>query len=150
MRCKSDTILHIKRFIQIIKTRCVCFVKVIQGDNGGEFINELSRTLFNDLGILHQINCTFTPQENGLVERKHPHILEVSFFTFSSFYSYMILRLLCDNDLVHNKCMTYCNFTWRSPYGTLHKITLFESSSYLWVSLFCEGFADKGQVCSPI
>lgn len=29
-------------------------------------------------GIIHQISCVDKPQQNGMVERKHRHLLEIS------------------------------------------------------------------------
>ncbi|XP_056849759.1 retrovirus-related Pol polyprotein from transposon RE2 isoform X2 [Raphanus sativus] len=51
-------------------------VKTIRTDNGTEFLC-LSK-YFREQGIVHQTSCTYTPQQNGRVERKHRHILNVA------------------------------------------------------------------------
>lgn len=42
------------------------------------FLNTILSTLFNSLDIIHQTTCAYTPQRNGVVERKHRHILELT------------------------------------------------------------------------
>lgn len=51
-------------------------VKIIQSDNETEFT--CLTQFFCDDGILFQTSCVQTPQENGRVERKHNHILDVA------------------------------------------------------------------------
>ena len=34
--------------------------------------------LFKSQGIIHQSLCPYTPQQNGVVERKHRHIMETA------------------------------------------------------------------------
>ncbi|XP_075101656.1 uncharacterized protein LOC142177092 [Nicotiana tabacum] len=52
-------------------------VKCVRTDNGFEFVNSVCHALFKNLGIIHQRTCVYTPQQNGVAERKHRHILEV-------------------------------------------------------------------------
>ncbi|GAA0163145.1 hypothetical protein LIER_39533 [Lithospermum erythrorhizon] len=50
-------------------------VKVVRSDNGTEFF--CLRDYFLQNGIVFQTSCVETPQQNGRVERKHRHILNV-------------------------------------------------------------------------
>ncbi|XP_010456691.1 PREDICTED: uncharacterized protein LOC104738171 [Camelina sativa] len=68
---------------QLIRNFCVMstrqFGKPVQSfrtDNGTEFMGLTS--YFQEHSILHQTSCVDTPQQNGRVERKHRHILNVA------------------------------------------------------------------------
>ena len=50
-------------------------MKIVRSDNGTEFM--CLKKYFAEHGILHQTSCVGTPQQNGRVERKHRHILNV-------------------------------------------------------------------------
>jgi hypothetical protein len=56
----------------MIKTQYNITVKCIRSYNGLEF---LLKIFYNEHGIIHQCSCVSTPQQNGIVERKHQHIL---------------------------------------------------------------------------
>ncbi|XP_019241987.1 PREDICTED: uncharacterized protein LOC109222031 [Nicotiana attenuata] len=51
---------------------------IIRSDNGSEFFNSECHILFQSYGMIHQSSCVHTPQQNGVVERKQRHILEVA------------------------------------------------------------------------
>ncbi|KAD1469156.1 hypothetical protein E3N88_42767 [Mikania micrantha] len=49
-------------------------LKSVQSDWGGEF-RTLS-TLLSSLGIIHRLSCPHTSEQNGIVERRHRHVVE--------------------------------------------------------------------------
>lgn len=50
-------------------------IKKVCSDNGTEFM--CLSSFFRNKGIIHQTSCVGTPQQNGRVERKHRHLLNV-------------------------------------------------------------------------
>lgn len=76
-------LLEKKEAPQALKTFCAYAdrqfnkkIKVVRSDNGPEFM--CLRDFFASQGITHQTSCVETPQQNGRVERKHRHILNVA------------------------------------------------------------------------
>lgn len=53
-------------------------IKIIRSDNGTEFINHKVKEFCESKGIFHQTSCVSTPQQNGIAERKHRHLLNVA------------------------------------------------------------------------
>lgn len=53
-------------------------VKIILIDNGREFIGQECQFVFKKNGILLHKTCVYTPQQIGVVERKHKHLLQVA------------------------------------------------------------------------
>ncbi|KAM1292859.1 hypothetical protein ACFX2H_019596 [Malus domestica] len=59
----------------MIETQFNTRVQIIRSDNGPEFKLEQFYAL---KGIIHQSSCVNTPQQNGVAERKHRHLLNVA------------------------------------------------------------------------
>lgn len=53
-------------------------IQQVCSDNGSEFLSNKMQHFFSENGVIHQRSCVSTPQQNGVVERKHRHLLEVA------------------------------------------------------------------------
>ncbi|GJR62255.1 putative RNA-directed DNA polymerase [Tanacetum coccineum] len=53
-------------------------IRRIRCDNGGEFISNQMIKFYANQGIILETSCIHTPQQNGVVERKHRHLLETA------------------------------------------------------------------------
>lgn len=75
MKFKSETRQHLYHFYNLIFTQFDKKIKILRSDNGTEFF---LHDFYTDHGIIHQTSCVETPQQNGKVERKHQHLLQVA------------------------------------------------------------------------
>ncbi|KAM1494901.1 hypothetical protein ACFXTO_029686 [Malus domestica] len=78
MKNKSDVPLLLQEFCTMVSTQFQTTVKVFRSDNGGEYVNHTLACFFGDHGIIHQTTTPFTPQQNGVFERKNRQIMEVA------------------------------------------------------------------------
>ncbi|CAL2278094.1 unnamed protein product [Prunus armeniaca] len=49
-----------------------------KSDSGGEFLSSSFQQFLNQEGIVHQLSCPHTPEQNGAAKRKHRHIVELA------------------------------------------------------------------------
>ncbi|KAJ9542436.1 hypothetical protein OSB04_028942 [Centaurea solstitialis] len=75
-RLKYDFYHILMVFIKLVQTQFSCKIKIFQSDGVTEFVNYKVRSLFEENGTLHRLSCSYMPQQNGMVERKHRHIVE--------------------------------------------------------------------------
>lgn len=62
-------------FFNMVETQFTRKVKAIRSDNGTEFnVSDVC----SERGIVHQLSCVETPEQNARVERKHQHLLSVA------------------------------------------------------------------------
>ena len=76
MKHKDEAQPLIKRFSSYGSTKFESHIKKFRSDNGAEFLS--LQSFFKDNGVLFQHSYVYTPQQNGVVERKHRHILQVA------------------------------------------------------------------------
>lgn len=73
---KRDAPKYLKDFLALVERQFDCQVKTVRSDNGSEFV--CLTDFFAQKGIIHETSCVGTPQQNGRVECKHRHILNVA------------------------------------------------------------------------
>ena len=78
MKEKSDVYQVFVKFYNWIFTQFGTKIQVLRTDQGGEYIGDNLATFFFEKGLSHQKNCSGTPQQNGLAERKNRHLVEVA------------------------------------------------------------------------
>lgn len=57
-------------------------IKFLQTDGGGEYTSTAFKSFLTTNGISHHLSCPDTPEQNGLAERKHRHIIETAYGSF--------------------------------------------------------------------
>ncbi|GJW63602.1 copia protein [Tanacetum coccineum] len=65
-------------FLAYVTNHFKASVKIIRLDNGIEIVNAACNSLFMSKYILHKRFMAYTPQQNGVVERKHRHLLDTA------------------------------------------------------------------------
>ena len=68
----------LESFITYIEVQHNSRVQIVRSDNGQEFGDDHAISYYNNKDIIHQTSCVDTPQQNGVVERKHKHLLEIA------------------------------------------------------------------------
>lgn len=73
---KQEAHASLRKFVALIERQFDKKIQTIRRDNGSEF--RCLRDFFVEKGIIHETSCVGTIQQNGRVERKHRHILNVA------------------------------------------------------------------------
>ena len=96
LKHKSDVLDIFKFFKATVETQLDSKIKVLRTDNGGEYTSNAFKHFCSTQGIIHQFSCPHTPQQNGVAERKHRHIIECALTMLShsqlppSYWSYAV------------------------------------------------------------
>ena len=83
-------------FHAMVKTQFSSTIKTLRSNGGGEYTSKSFESFLCSNGINHQISCPYTPQQNGLVERKHRHLIETTITLLSqaslpfSYWSFVV------------------------------------------------------------
>jgi transposase InsO family protein len=79
LRKKSEVFQHLKDFKALVETWSRKKIKVLRNDNGGEYVNHEIHNIFHEAGIQLQYIAPYTPQQNGVSERKNRSLKEMAY-----------------------------------------------------------------------
>jgi transposase InsO family protein len=75
---KSKVASIFKKFAKKAQNESDCKIKKIRSDNGKEFDNTNIHGYCDEIGIKHEVYATYTPQRNGVVERKNRTLITLA------------------------------------------------------------------------
>ncbi|KAI3516445.1 hypothetical protein L1887_15360 [Cichorium endivia] len=78
LKHKHEASACLVSFHKMIQVQFEKKIKRMRCDNGGEFTSNEMQDFYTKEGIVLETTCPHTPQQNGVVERKHRHLLETA------------------------------------------------------------------------
>ena len=75
---KSEAQGIVKKFIRRAQNEYELKIKHVRSDNGSEFRNTNVEEFLDEEGIKHEFSAPYTPQQNGIVERKNRTLIEAA------------------------------------------------------------------------
>jgi transposase InsO family protein len=75
---KGETQEILKKFMRRAQNEFELKIKKVRSDKGTEFKNTGVEEFLGKEGIKHEFSVTYTPQQNGVVERKNLTLIEVA------------------------------------------------------------------------
>nr|GEV74320.1 retrovirus-related Pol polyprotein from transposon TNT 1-94 [Tanacetum cinerariifolium]GEV74321.1 retrovirus-related Pol polyprotein from transposon TNT 1-94 [Tanacetum cinerariifolium] len=78
LRSKDEASDFIIKFLKIIQVRLKVLVRCIRTDNGTEFVNQMLRDYYEEVGISHETSVARSPQQNGVIKRRNRTLIEAA------------------------------------------------------------------------
>lgn len=77
MKDKYEIAYIDKNFQSMIENMFHTKIQIFKTYNARDFFNSVLGNFFLEKGIVHQSSCVYTPEQNGIAERKNRHLLEI-------------------------------------------------------------------------
>ncbi|GBN06736.1 Retrovirus-related Pol polyprotein from transposon TNT 1-94 [Araneus ventricosus] len=75
---KGEVLSKLKEYIAMTRNKFGRTLKVLRSDNGGEYIGKEIEDFLKEQGIVHQLTVPYSPQQNGVSERKNRTLIEMT------------------------------------------------------------------------
>ncbi|KAD6454157.1 hypothetical protein E3N88_08863 [Mikania micrantha] len=78
LKTKDEALDHFRKFKALSQNQYGRRIKVLRTDRGGEFNSNEFKQFCEDEGISRQLTAPYTPQQNGVVERRNQTVLNTT------------------------------------------------------------------------
>jgi transposase InsO family protein len=78
IKLKSEVFDVFKRFKVLIEKETGRSIKILRTDGGGEYTSKDFEAFYVNHGIVHEVTTPYTPQHNGLAERRNRTLLNMA------------------------------------------------------------------------
>ena len=77
MKCKDEVFNKFKVYKSIVENQKEKKIKILRSDRGGEYFPTIFSSFCEEHRIIHQRTSPYTPQQNGLAERKNRTLVDM-------------------------------------------------------------------------
>lgn len=137
---KSEAKNYIKQYVQEMKTMFGRPPKVIRSDQGGEFQNQDLEMFCCQEGIRQQFCTSYTPQQNGVSERKNRSLVEMGRCLLldakmpKKYWAEAINTACYLQNLLPSSAISKTPFElWTLEKPDVDHLQLFGSQAYVWI-----------------
>ncbi|MCO5610381.1 hypothetical protein L7F22_064617 [Adiantum nelumboides] len=78
LKAKSDVFAVFQHYVSMVENETGCKVQTLRIDRGGEYMSGAFKDFLGKKGIKHQCTMPYTPQQNGVAERKNRSLMEMA------------------------------------------------------------------------
>ncbi|MCO5608578.1 hypothetical protein L7F22_062790 [Adiantum nelumboides] len=71
LKAKSHVFAIFQHYVSMVENETGCKVQILRTDRGGEYMSGAFKDFLGKKGIKHQCTMPYTPQQNGVAERKN-------------------------------------------------------------------------------
>ena len=75
---KSEVFDVFKQFKALVENQCNLSIQALRSDNGGEYTSSQFVEFCSSTGIERKLTLPYTPQQNGMSERKNKTVMEMA------------------------------------------------------------------------
>ena len=98
-------------------------IKKVRSDNGSEFKNTRIDKLCDEFGIRHQFSAKYTPQSNGLVERKNRTLIDMARSMLSEYnVSHSFWAEAINTACYYSNRLYYHPMMEKTPHDLVHRL----------------------------